>query len=110
MLFRSGMESTIYAVPRQGVDARKIETCLRDFYEGRPFVRICGQTPPDSLNVKGTNCCDIGLVVDPRTGQLVLMSVIDNLVKGAAGQAVQNMNIMMGLDETAGLKASPYPI
>ncbi len=105
-----GMESTIYTYPRQGVDARTIEKCLRDFYQGRPFVRICGQTPPDSLNVKGTNCCDIGLVIDPRSGHLVLMSVIDNLVKGAAGQAVQNMNIMMGLDETAGLMAAPYPI
>ena len=105
-----GMESTIYTYPRQGVDVQAIEKCLRDFYRGRPFVRICGQTPPDSLNVKGTNCCDIGLVVDPRCGQLVLMSVIDNLVKGAAGQAVQNMNIMMGLNETAGLMAPPYPI
>ena len=105
-----GMQSTIYAILRPGVDARKIESCLRDFYQGRPFVRICGQQPPDSINVKGTNCCDIGMVVDPRTGQLVLMSAIDNLVKGAAGQAVQNMNIMMGLDEATGLKASPYPI
>ncbi len=105
-----GMESTIYTYPRQGVKERDIEDCLRDFYRGRPFVRICGQTPPDSLNVKGTNCCDIGMVVDPRSRRLVLMSVIDNLVKGAAGQAVQNMNIMMGLNETAGLMATPYPI
>lgn len=105
-----GMESTIYTYPRQGVDAQVIEKCLRDFYRGRPFVRICGKTPPDSLNVKGTNCCDIGLAIDPNSRQLVLMSVIDNLVKGAAGQAVQNMNIMMGLDEAAGLMAAPYPI
>lgn len=105
-----GMESSIYTYPRQGTDIQAIEKCLRDFYQGRPFVRICGQTPPDSLNVKGTNCCDIGMVIDPYSGQLVLMSVIDNLVKGAAGQAVQNMNIMMGLDESAGLMATPYPI
>jgi N-acetyl-gamma-glutamyl-phosphate reductase len=105
-----GMETTIYASPRRGVGIRDIETCLRNFYQGRPFVRICGQTPPDTLNVKGTNCCDIGAVLDANSGQLVLMSAIDNLVKGAAGQAVQNMNLMMGLEETAGLKASPYPI
>jgi N-acetyl-gamma-glutamyl-phosphate reductase len=105
-----GMETTIYASPRQGVNAKAIEECLRDFYQGRPFVRICGQTPPNTLNVKGTNCCDIGLVVDGGSGRLVLMSAIDNLVKGAAGQAVQNMNIMTGLEETAGLKPSPYPI
>ena len=105
-----GMETTIYAVPRQGVEVQDIEACLRDFYQGRPFVRICGQTPPDTLNVKGTNCCDIGVVQDGRSGLLVLMSAIDNLVKGAAGQAVQNMNIMMGLDETIGLNTVPYPI
>ena len=105
-----GMETTIYASPRQGVSARDIEACLRNYYQGRPFVRICGQTPPDTLNVKGTNCCDIGAVLDGNSGLLVLMSAIDNLVKGAAGQAVQNMNIMMGLEETAGLKPSPYPI
>jgi N-acetyl-gamma-glutamyl-phosphate reductase len=105
-----GMETTIYASPRQGAKAQDVEECLRDFYQGRPFVRICGQTPPDTLNVKGTNCCDIGVVLDARSGLLVLMSAIDNLVKGAAGQAVQNMNIMMGLEETAGLRAVPCPI
>ena len=105
-----GMESTIYARPRPGIDARMIETCLRDYYQGRPFVRICSGGVPDSLNVKGSNCCDIGVAMDPHAGLLVLMSVIDNLVKGAAGQAVQNMNIMMGLDESAGLMAPPYPI
>jgi N-acetyl-gamma-glutamyl-phosphate reductase len=105
-----GMETTIYASPHAGVSAKIIEECLRDFYHGRPFVRICGQSPPDTLNVKGTNCCDIGLVVDAGSGRLVLMSAIDNLIKGAAGQAVQNMNIMLGLDETAGLKTVPYPI
>lgn len=105
-----GMETTIYASLRQGAGARDIEECLRSFYQGRPFVRICGQTPPDTLNVKGTNCCDIGVVHDAVSGQLVLMSAIDNLVKGAAGQAVQNMNIMMGLEETAGLRGVPQPI
>ena len=105
-----GMQSTIYTYPRNRGDALAIEQCLMDFYDGKPFVRICGQTPPDTLNVKGTNCCDIGFKIDPCSGQLILMSVIDNLVKGAAGQAVQNMNIMMGFHESAGLLNPPYPL
>jgi len=105
-----GMQSTIYARISQGVTGHKVEQCLNDFYQDRPFVRVCGTSPPDSLNVKGTNCCDIAFHLDTSKGQLILMSAIDNLVKGAAGQAVQNMNIMMGLEESAGLMASPYPI
>jgi N-acetyl-gamma-glutamyl-phosphate reductase len=60
--------------------------------------------------VKGTNYCDIGFVLDKRTHRLILISAIDNLVKGAAGQAVQNMNIMMEIDETSGLMQMPYPL
>jgi N-acetyl-gamma-glutamyl-phosphate reductase len=105
-----GMETTIYAQVKPGVQSQEIEACLQQFYQGRPFVRLCGAQPPDTLHVKGSNCCDIGFVLDPRNGQLVLMAAIDNLVKGAAGQAVQNMNIMMGLDETAGLRWAPHPI
>jgi N-acetyl-gamma-glutamyl-phosphate reductase len=66
--------------------------------------------PPDTLHVRGSNCCDIGCVVDGRTQRLILMAAIDNLVKGAAGQAVQNMNLMFGLDETAGLTQVPYAV
>ena len=97
------METTIYTQPRNGVTIDQIADCLQTFYEGRPFVRLRGETPPDTLNVKGTNCCDIGYKLDHRNGRLILMSAIDNLVKGAAGQAVQNMNIMFELDETEGL-------
>ena len=100
----------MYTQVREGVNAGDVEHCLKDFYRNRPFIRIQGSTPPDSLNVKGTNCCDIGFFLDAPKGQLILMAAIDNLVKGAAGQAVQNMNIMMGLDESMGLKHSPYPI
>jgi N-acetyl-gamma-glutamyl-phosphate reductase len=60
--------------------------------------------------VKGSNYCDIGFELDKRTNRLILISAIDNLVKGAAGQAVQNMNIMLGLDETTGLRHIPYPL
>lgn len=105
-----GMESTIYTRPRKGVTIRQIEACLESFYAGRSFIRLRGATPPDTLHVKGTNYCDIGCTLDQRNNRLILMSAIDNLVKGAAGQAVQNMNIMLGLDETAGLQHCPLPI
>jgi N-acetyl-gamma-glutamyl-phosphate reductase len=62
------------------------------------------------MHVRGTNYCDIGFRLDERNHRLILISAIDNLVKGAAGQAVQNMNIMLGLDETAGLKTVPFPV
>ena len=105
-----GMESTIYASLAQGGDEKHILECLSDFYHASPFVRLRGSTPPDTLHVKGTNCIDIGLRVDPHNNHLVLMSAIDNLAKGAAGQAVQNMNIMLGLDETEGLWQPAYPM
>jgi len=62
------------------------------------------------LHVKGTNFCDIGFKLDERNNRIILISAIDNLVKGASGQAVQNMNIMLGLDETAGLANVPFPL
>jgi N-acetyl-gamma-glutamyl-phosphate reductase len=65
---------------------------------------------PETLEVKGTNFCDIGFAVDSRAGRIKIISVIDNLVKGAAGQAVQNLNLMFGLEETSGLDAAPWPI
>ncbi len=105
-----GMQTTIYTQAREGVGSDDIEACLQQFYKGRPFVRLCGAKPADTLNVKGSNCCDIGFVLDSQSRQLIMMSAIDNLVKGAAGQAVQNMNIMLGLDETRGLWPPPYPI
>jgi N-acetyl-gamma-glutamyl-phosphate reductase len=84
---------------------------LGSFYSGRPFVRICpDERLPDTLQVKGTNFCDIGFRLDSAGNRLILISVIDNLVKGAAGQAVQNMNIMLGLDETTGLWTLPAPV
>jgi N-acetyl-gamma-glutamyl-phosphate reductase len=105
-----GMQTTIYTRVRKGIMFTDVEQCLIDYYEERPFVRISGAHAPDSLNVKGTNCCDIGLYLDSDSGQLILMAAIDNIVKGAAGQAVQNMNIMMGLDESTGLNYTPFPI
>lgn len=105
-----GMQTTTYTRVREGVSITDVAQCFAGYYENRPFVRITGAIAPDSLNVKGTNCCDIGFYLDVDSGQLILMAAIDNLVKGAAGQAVQNMNIMMGLDESTGLMNPPYPI
>ncbi len=106
-----GMQSTIYATLTAGVDAGRISRCLTDFYRNKPFVRLLAdQRAPDTLHVRGTNFCDIGWQVDPGSGRLILLSAIDNLVKGAAGQAVQNMNLMFGFDETAGLNGIPYPL
>lgn len=106
-----GILTTLYATPIEGIDLKDIEDCLTSFYSGRPFVRICRESRlPDTRNVRGTNYCDIGFKIDERNQRLILISAIDNLVKGASGQAVQNMNIMLGLDETAGLLMVPFPI
>jgi N-acetyl-gamma-glutamyl-phosphate reductase len=104
-----GMFTTIYASPQKELTGEAIRTCLASFYHGHPFVRILGpDRVPDTRNVRGTNFCDIGFTIDQPRQRVILMSAIDNLVKGAAGQAVQNMNIMFGLDETAGLMKVPF--
>lgn len=106
-----GMQTTVYADLKAEVTDEDIRDCLALFYKDRPFVRICPPgRPPDSAHVRGTNFCDISFAVDREAGRIILLSAIDNLVKGAAGQAVQNMNLMNGLDETAGLLQVPYPI
>lgn len=105
-----GILSTIYASPAETLDSKQIRDGLASYYSERRFVRICPDVrPPDTLHVKGTNYCDIGFKIDERNNRLILMSAIDNMGKGAAGQAVQNMNIMLGLDETAGLVPAPFP-
>ena len=106
-----GMQSTIYTTFADGVDGRAVRQCLETFYAAKPFVRLLPEgRVPDSLHVRGTNFCDIGAAVDGGSGRLILLSAIDNLVKGAAGQAVQNMNLMFGIAETAGLRPVPYPL
>ena len=106
-----GMQTTIYAGMRGDATKEHVWECLRAFYDDKPFVRICPEgAVPDSQNVRGSNYCDIGVAYDAPAGRLILMSAIDNLVKGAAGQAVQNMNIMLGMDETTGLDGTPYPL
>ncbi|MDL2269481.1 N-acetyl-gamma-glutamyl-phosphate reductase [Desulfosarcina sp. OttesenSCG-928-A07] len=106
-----GMQSTLYAGLMPGTHAAQIRECLTDFYEGKPFVRLLPEKQwPDALSVRGSNFCDIAWFVDPDRGRVTLLSAIDNLVKGASGQAVQNMNRMFGFAETAGLSMVPWPL
>lgn len=106
-----GMLTTVYAGLQDHVTGDDIRACLNLFYGERPFVRIYPEgILPETLYVKGTNYCDIGFRLDRKNGRVILISTIDNLVKGAAGQAVQNMNLMCGFDETDGLMQMPYPL
>ena len=106
-----GILSTCYGTMvqgtvRSGEEAREL---YREFYKGEPFVRVV-ESPPATKQVSGSNMCLVYPTVDTRTERLVVVSVIDNLVKGAAGQAVQNMNAMLGLPETTGLESpAVYP-
>jgi N-acetyl-gamma-glutamyl-phosphate reductase len=97
-----GILSTIYVALTGDMDTKKALGAYNDFYKGRPFVRIYGEGKfPQIRDVAGTNYCDIGVKVTGRMA--IVVACIDNLKKGAAGQAVQNMNIMAGFDETEGL-------
>lgn len=100
-----GILSTIYASNAMGLTKKELLTAYHEFYKGAPFVRVYDSGLPEIRNVRGSNFCDIGLEVDPRTNRIILVSAIDNLIKGASGQAVQNMNIAFGFPETEGLKA-----
>ena len=106
-----GMLTTIYATPVSGLTTQDIGDCYRNAYQQRPFIRLCPQDRlPDTLHVRGTNFCDIGFKFDEKNRRLILIAAIDNLVKGAAGQAVQNMNLMLGFDEAAGLLNLPFAL
>jgi len=103
-----GILSTIYCNPLGKVTASDLITLYETFYDGEPFVRVLPEGAlPSTGYVRGSNFCDIGITVDARTGRIIVLSAIDNLVKGASGQAVQNMNLMCGLPETLGLEILP---
>ncbi len=101
-----GILSTIYARPMHEVDQESLTIAYTNYYREAPFVRLRKQLPAIK-DVRGTNFCDIYPTYDQRTGMIIVISVIDNLVKGAAGQAVQNMNILFDWDETTGLGQIP---
>jgi N-acetyl-gamma-glutamyl-phosphate reductase len=99
-----GILTTIYAQIKAGQDIKTVEDAYRSFYKDEVFIRVFGpERPQSSVDVRGSNFCNLSLNVDDRTGKLIVISLIDNLVKGQAGNAVQNMNIMFGLEETVGL-------
>jgi N-acetyl-gamma-glutamyl-phosphate reductase len=99
-----GILATIYTRSTVLSDPDELYALYADFYRDEPFVRVLPPgVLPQTKAVAGTNHCDIALVPDLRTGRLVILSAIDNLVKGASGQAVQNMNLVFGLEETTGL-------
>lgn len=102
-----GILVTIYADLVSDYTNKDLAELYTDVYASKPFVRIVQQRWPQTKQVQGSNFCDIGFHVDPRTNRLILLAVIDNLVKGAAGQAIQNANIRMGLEEETGLMFSP---
>ena len=103
-----GIESTIYVKMAQGADMEKIRMAYEEDYAGEMFVRVkAAGTYANLRDVKYSNFCDISLHSDQRTDMLIISSCIDNMVKGAAGQAVQNMNIRFGLQEDMGLRLLP---
>jgi N-acetyl-gamma-glutamyl-phosphate reductase len=106
-----GMVSTIYAQIREGVDEKQLRDTFNEWYGKEPFIRLLPAGKfPNMSHIKGTNYCDIGFHLEPESGRLVVVSAIDNLLKGAAGQAVQNMNIMFSIDEKAGLDWVQTPL
>ncbi len=106
-----GIMCTIYANLQDYKSTQELIDLYKQFYNEHPFVRVRKEgNIPATKEVYGSNFCDIGLYSDPRTGRVTIVSVIDNLVKGAAGQAVQNLNLMNGWDIRTGLLSIPvYP-
>jgi len=99
--FDRGILSTVYCQPRKNLSDEELSKLYNYFYADEPFVQICNDAPAVK-DVAGTNYCHI--YVTCVKGKIVCFSAIDNLVKGASGQAIQNMNIIFGLEETLGLK------
>lgn len=98
-----GILSTIYLFLNKKVEMEKLLALYKGFYSSCPFIRIVDEFP-ETKWVIGSNYCDISIKEDKRTGQVVIFSAIDNLIKGASGQAVQNMNLMYGFEEVSGIK------
>jgi N-acetyl-gamma-glutamyl-phosphate reductase len=99
-----GILETIYVTVQDGVTAEQIADAFQRAYASEPFVRLTGDALPEIKHVAWTNFCDIGWRIDPGSRRLVLVACIDNLVKGAAGQALQNFNVAFGFDERTALR------
>jgi N-acetyl-gamma-glutamyl-phosphate reductase len=98
-----GIYTSTFAAPTRKTSDEEIFSIYQKYYGNKPFIRVSSTAIPEIKNVNHTNFIDIGFRLDPDNNQLILLSAIDNLIKGAAGQAVQNMNLMFGFDETEGL-------
>jgi N-acetyl-gamma-glutamyl-phosphate reductase len=104
-----GILSTIYAHLTRKVETSEVRELYEEMYGDEYFVRVLPEDAfPATQYVRGSNFCDIGFKIDPRTGRIIVISAIDNIVKGAAGQAVQNMNLICGFPETTGLEGAPF--
>ncbi|MCE5334014.1 MAG: N-acetyl-gamma-glutamyl-phosphate reductase [Desulfobacteraceae bacterium] len=104
-----GILSTVYSNLKEGVTAQTVDRAFEKFYADAKFVRLSRRGElPVSLQVRGSNYCDLGWRVDERTRRVIVISVIDNLTRGASGQAVCNMNLMCGFAEDAGLSSAPW--
>ncbi len=103
-----GINTTIFLQPTKKLNTADALAVLQEAYANEPFVRVlpAGETPK-LQSIRGSNFCDVSAVVDPRSGALILLSAIDNLVKGSGGQAVQCLNLMRGFDERTGLLEAP---
>ena len=103
-----GILSTLYINLKREIMLGELLDFYRQYYRDEPFIRILDEgNYANTHYVMGSNYCDIGMQVDTRNKRIIITSAIDNLVKGASGQAVQNMNIMLGFDEKAGLNNPP---
>lgn len=105
-----GILSTAYCKLKTEIKLPELRALYREFYKGERFIRLYEDLVPNPRYIKGSNFCDIGVYADARAGWVVTVAAVDNLVKGAAGQAIQAMNLMMGLPEETGLTApGSYP-
>lgn len=104
---KRGIFSTMYANLKEKISAKELRDMYKEFYKDEYFVRV-SDTLPQTNRVAGSNFVDIGLEVDERLNRVVVCSAIDNIGKGAAGQAVQNMNLLFGIEETTGLKNAGF--
>jgi N-acetyl-gamma-glutamyl-phosphate reductase len=103
-----GILSTEYAAVKEGVTEEMIRAAYDKYYKDEKFVRVLPKgMVPQTRFVEGSNYVDVNFVLDKRTNRVIMMGAMDNLVKGAAGQAVQNMNLLFGLEEDMGLKQVP---
>ncbi len=103
-----GILATCYVTLVGDASAAELTALYEEFYKGAPFVQVLSEALPELRWVAGTNTCQVAVRVDPRTRRAICLSAIDNLVKGAAGSAIQNMNVICGLDEPAGLPVSAF--